>query len=155
MAGADLWVWLVVQLTSSAVMVKTHTSYETWKQVKCFDNITCDNTSLIHVHYTHMHAHIHTCTRTHKCTHAHVHKLKINHYAVSAPDETQQNTISTKNNTTLCSLVTTDSLCVLNHILSNVLFTKLTELSLCTTTHSSLAAEVLTRFLFHVLYWRL
>ena len=79
--------------------------------------------------------------------HCKLHKLSIDlcTIIISTPNETQQNTISTKNNATLCSLVTTDSLCVLNHILSNVLFTKLTELNLCTTTHSSLAAEVLTK----------
>ena len=35
--------------------------------------------------------------------------------------------------------------CVFNQILSNVLFTQVTELSLCITTHSSLEAEVLTK----------
>ena len=70
-------------------------------------------------------------------------KLALNTCKISTSDETQQNAISTKNNTTLCSLVTTDSLCVLNHILSNVVFTQLTELSLCITTHSSSESEVL------------
>ena len=38
--------------------------------------------------------------------HCRLHKLTMDKYTISAPNETQQNTISTKNNTTLCSLVT-------------------------------------------------
>ena len=77
--------------------------------------------------------------------HCRLHKLTMDKCTISTPNITKQNTISTKNNTTLCSLVTTDSLCVLNHILSNVLFTQMTEISLCITTHDSSEAEVLTK----------
>ena len=80
-------------------------------------------------------------------TQCRLHKLKIDKCTISTTDETQQNKISTKSNTTLCSLVTSDSLCVLNHIFSNVLFARLTELSVCITSYNSTAAdlEVLTR----------
>ena len=69
-----------------------------------------------------------------------LYKLTMEHCEISTPDKTQQNIISTKSNTTLCSLVTTDSLCVVNHILSNVLFERMTELILYS---SSSEAEVL------------
>ena len=77
--------------------------------------------------------------------HCRLHKLTIFKCSISTPDEVQHNTISTKNNTKLCSLVSTNSLCVLNQIFSNILFTQVTELSLRITTHSYLEAEVLTK----------
>ena len=77
-----------------------------------------------------------------------LHKLKIDHCKISTSENTQlQNAISTKNNATLCSLVATNSLCVLNDMLSGVLFTQMTELSLCitTVTDDSSEAEVLRK----------
>ena len=75
-------------------------------------------------------------------SHCMLHQLELKRCTIFTCDDTQQNTTSNKDNTTLCSLVTTDSLCVLNHIFSNILFTKMTELCLCITSHDSSEADL-------------
>ena len=56
--------------------------------------------------------------------HCWLHQLAVEHCTIFTHDKTQLNTIPTKTNTTLCSMVVTHSLCLLNDILSNVLFEK-------------------------------